>query len=668
MSAFYSSQAYNNFINEITQQAGQKDNEEEQYQNEEAQAKEGSTMMGTEILAQTAPMVMQTIARVGGRIKSVVKAGIKVKNAVVNSINAVQSIPDKVQDLANLYDTLDEVGQRSMRQGREIAEQANARLKEIGTNALTDGREIAEQTGARLSEAGTNAVAEGRDVVDSAVSRGSEIVSDFKSEAQRFGKMPQERLNEISSNTKSFIDGKMADLKAKGREITPELQAKYERFSSLTDDKSPEGIAKLQSAYKDFTFANSPAKAVNAVSSTGKTAVSKLNPREQVAKLQSTLQEHTSKIENLVREKEDTIRSLTNIHNSKMQDLSQDRATLQRKLQFAETRQREIDTPRVPRYVAPEESAYRTGGSVRLPAMVEAPRPMGFGGSSLGWTNDYKPSIAGYKRDMAKIDSRLNELASQHTDALKRVNDFHDRNLVAPLAKIDEAKSSLESVGKSAVEAGQSAVASTTSKMATTFDDLLGTGRQALGSAMEHVAPALDIGFAGQSLNSLVHGEDRGNVGSQLNDANMVRHGGTSAYDAGKAVADRLAGKATSAVDEGLQAGKGVAVNAAKEAGSAVNEGLQAGKSVAVNAVKEAGSAIDEGLQAGKSVAINAAKEAGTAVSEAAGSVLGPVGELADVALMAYSLFSGISNIKSPPYIAPPPPQAINIVHQAGIT
>ena len=588
MSAFYSSQAYDNFINEISQKASQVDNQNEQYVDEEAQAKENSTMMGTELLAQSAPMLVHTVARVGNRIKSVVEAVSKAKTAVEKGIATVKDIPNKIEKLGT-------------------------RLNDIGTNALNEGQVIAERTGARLNEIGTTAVAQGRSIADNAVARGRQIADDFTGEVQKFGKMSQDRLNDISDNTKSFIDGKMEAIRAKGQQITPELQAKYERFSALTGDKSPEGIAKLQSSFKDFTFKNSPVK--SAVSSTGKEAVSKLNPREHLAKLQSTLEDSKSKVANFVKEKESTISTLRNIHSDKLQELAQRRATLQRKLQSAETKQESFDNPKEARYIAPEESAYRSGGSVRLPA-----RSMGGGGNG----EDLSGNISSFKRDMANIDGRMSDLGKEHIEALQRVEDFHIKNIQAPLAKIEEVSSSLEATGKSA----------------------LTQGRAYLGTAMEHIAPVLDIGFAGQSLNNLAHGGDNGNIGGELNDLNMVRHGTTSGFEAGKAVLDKVASRTAGVATDTLQATKGA---------------LQTAGTTAVDAT-------NEGLQAGKTLAVNTAKEVGSTVAETVGEVLGPVGEVADAGLLLYSLFSGISDIKSAPYIAPPPPQQINVVHQAGIS
>jgi hypothetical protein len=580
MSAFYSSQAYANFLNEITQQASQKDNEEEQYENEEAQSKETSTMVGTEILAQSAPMLVHTVARVGSRIKSFVEAGSKVKNAVEKGIATVKAIPEKV-------------------------EQLGTKLKDIGNKALDEGKAIAERTGAKISEVGSNALGEGRAIADRTVSRGSEIVGDVA----RFKNMSQEKLNKISDDVKANIDGKVATLRAKGQELTPQLKAKYDNLTSLAEDKTPEGIAKLQTAYKDIRADSVALK--KQVSSTGKEAVSKLNPREQLAKMQSSLEEQKSKVANFVKEKDSTISTLTSIHNDKVQELAQRKATIQRKLQGAETKQEHFNTPKEARYVAPEESVYRTGGSLRVP-------------QTLDNSEDLSGTIASYKRSMSNIDSRITDLGTEHINALQRVADAHTKNITAPLAKIDEVSSTLESAGKSA----------------------LSQGRAVAGAVMEHIVPALDVGFAGASLNNLVHGGDKGNIGNELNDVNMVRHGATSGYQAGKAVVNKVVGQSSTVADDALQAGKGL---------------LQ----------KTAGATIDatsEGVQAGKTLAINTAKETGTAVADTVGEVLGPVGEIADVALMAYSLFTGISDIKTTPYIAPPPPQQINIVHQAGIS
>ena len=730
MSAFYSSQAYANFNNEIMQQASQQDSQTEQYEDEEAQAKETSSVMGTELLAQSAPMLLHTVYRGASKLKEIAQGAMKAKTAVENGVGAIKAIPKK---LTQLGEKLDDIGTRAVEKAKAIGEKGYAKASNIASDftgsvesykkmtqeKLTGiANDVRSKTEAELSRLTSNkgltdalsekyakVISLSHDKSPEGLAKLHEAYTDFVSSPKsgavksmlnldenwkpvkdlnskapitqernvrtgevrdigtsrpqtsiidrltavasdkvaKFKSMTQEKLNDISADVKDKLELNLSKLKARNG-LTPELQEHYNKVLTLTGDKTPEGMAKLQEAYTDFK--GKLLELPKSVSSMGKEAISKLNPKQQLEKLQSGLSEQKAKLQNFVNEKADTIKSLTNIHNDKLNELDQRRSTLQRKIQTAEANQANIEKTRnmEPRIVAPDEvSVFRSGGSVRVPSGRPPPaRPA---------TEDLTDTISGYKREMSKIDSRAVDLGKEHLDALKRVETLHTKNITEPLAKIDESTKSLMSAGATA----------------------LGEGRTMLGATLDHIAPVLDIGFAGQSLANLGH--ENGDVGGTLNDLNMVRHGASSAVDVGKAgfeagknMLQKAGGAALSDADKALQAGKASLQKAGGESVDAVNEGLDATKGALEKGAGEGIDAGKEALQASKALVETTGKEAGSAIMETAGSVLGPIGEVADVALLAYSLFSGITDITKTPYIAPNPVQQINIVHQAGIT
>ena len=738
MSYFASQQSYNNFLSEITQKASQDDNQNEQYQDAEAQAKESSTLMGTEMIMQSVPGLVSTVGRLVSRGKQVYDAVVKVKDKGMSVFEASRNAEKKLRD----------------------------KMKTVREKAEAKGQDVVDD----LKERGSS-------IVDGLKAKGSALVDTVQGNVDRFSRLSSSRLEEITQDVKDHADTAVEALKAKGQELTPEMKAHYDKVSSLAEDSSPEGVAKLQSAYKDFnksfnvkespliknadaiaqkradivgTFKDkadlnlSKLKARNEltpefqakydkfvslaekndlstegmakfetaytdfkgsildklqrnVSSTGKTAISKLSPNERIARLNTSMETEKSKIANFTKNKDDSIANATAIKESKMTDLTGRKAELQRKIDRAESQQEEFRSrgQGEARLVAPDEvRAYRTGGSVRMPQ-----------GQANG---DMTSTISGYKGQMDRLDSRIKDVNDEHLSVVSQAEDLHAQNIASPLAKIEELNKTLRTTGKTPEETGLKrfggqaprqqgrregqageAVADDrplVSKSKYTMDDVLGLGGQApkqqasragqaseageavaddtsllsklpsVGDVIGHVMPFVDIGMAGQSIKHLANGQDNGNESATLNDINMARHGASGVEDVTSTIMGKIQGQGT-AVKSEIDSTIDSTVNAGKDALQGVKTGIESGVDTAVSGTKDAIQAVKTGVS-----------EGADAVGEAVGSVTGPVGELMDAGLLLYSFISGLQDVTKTPYIAPPPPQEINITHQAGIT
>ena len=160
--------------------------------------------MGTELLAQSAPMLLHTVYRGASKLKEIAQGAMKAKTAVENGVGAIKAIPKK---LTQLGEKLDDIGTRAVEKAKAIGEKGYAKA--------------------------------------------SNIASDFTGSVESYKKMTQEKLTGIANDVRSKTEAQLSRLTS-NKGLTDALSEKYAKVISLSHDKSPEGLAKLHEAYTDF--------------------------------------------------------------------------------------------------------------------------------------------------------------------------------------------------------------------------------------------------------------------------------------------------------------------------------------------------------------------------------------------------------------------------------
>jgi hypothetical protein len=274
------------------------------------------------------------------------------------------------------------------------------------------------------------------------------------------------------------------------------------------------------------------------------------------------------------------------------------------------------------------------------------------------------------------IDNHNLDLQSKMGEAHAKLGDID----IAASQKVADLTDQIGQHSDAIVEAAGGATTDLLTRLNTGLSSAVSTAGDAISAVRSAVAPVTDLVGAvltpvavwqgALSAENIIKGQDNGNLENLATDAVNVRFG----VGAAKGVVTSVAEKA-----KGLIGGEQTATQTAEQAAEKGVEDI--GKTEAQQAADVASGALkSEGTAAGEDIATGLAEAGGEDIAEVglgdlALNAIPVVGEIADVAMVGFSLYEGLkglfgggSNDTPPP--PPPPPaitQSVSFHGQAGV-